>query len=47
MKNYNLTHLKELEAEAIYIMREVFEPSERDLRMVRAASEYADGEPLD
>lgn len=24
MKNYNLTHLKELEAESIYIMREVF-----------------------
>ena len=24
MSNYNLTHIKELEAEAIYILREVF-----------------------
>jgi len=43
----NITDLEIIPDDEIEGMKEIFEPSERDLRMARAADTYARAEPID
>ena len=42
-----ITEAEVITADEMAIIKDPFEPTQRDLRMARAASQYADAEPLD